>query len=321
MIRIGSVAIPGWLAMSPMAGISDSPTRTIARRFGSAFSYTEFVSTDTLAVGSKKALSQLKFREEERPVTFQIFGNKLEIIVEAAKRIRELNPDIIDLNMGCPTKNVSMRGSGVGLLRKPVYAGKIIEAMRATLDIPVTAKIRLGWDDTSRNYMEVSRILEESGALAISVHGRTREMGYSGKADWDAIADIKAARKIPIFGNGDVTSYEEAVRRKRESGVDGVLIGRGSIGDPWVFSESSRESIRLEELVSVAIQHLDLMVENFGEKFGPILFRKHMVRYFHGRPEFIPLKIELLQEMVSERIKESLLSLQELSLPTTAFAV
>ncbi|TGK03146.1 tRNA dihydrouridine synthase DusB [Leptospira langatensis] len=295
MIQIGSVEIPGWLAMSPMAGISDSPTRTMARRYGSAFSYTEFVSTDSLAVGSKKALSLLRFREEERPITFQIFGNRLEVIVEAAKRIRELNPDIIDLNMGCPARNVSMRGSGVGLLRKPVYAGKIIEEMRKALDIPVTAKIRLGWDDSSRNYMEVSRILEESGAMAISVHGRTREMGYSGKADWDAISDIKAARKIPIFGNGDVSSYEDAVRRKNESGVDGVLVGRNSIGNPWIFSNKTREEQSFSEILSTTFDHLQLMRETFGDKLGVTLLRKHLVRYLQGREEIQPIRVELLR--------------------------
>ncbi|EQA35283.1 dihydrouridine synthase [Leptospira inadai serovar Lyme str. 10] len=309
MIRVGSVEIPGWFAMSPMAGISDSPTRTMARRFGSAFSYTEFVSTDNLAVGSKKAISLLRFREEERPVSFQIFGNTLEIIVEAAKRIRELNPDIIDLNMGCPTKNVSMRGSGVGLLRKPIYAGKIIEALRKSLDIPVTAKIRLGWDDTSRNYMEVSRILEESGVQAISVHGRTKEMGYSGKADWDAIADIKAARNVPIFGNGDVISYSDALHKKNTYGVDGVLIGRNSIGNPWVFSGIDRQNIDVSESVSVSLMHLSLMVETFGEKFGIILFRKHLIRYFQGKENFIPIRVELLKEENFERIKSLLLTL------------
>ncbi|MFB5650382.1 tRNA dihydrouridine synthase [Leptospira wolffii] len=306
MIRIGTVEIPGWLAMSPMAGISDSPTRTLVRRFGSAFSYTEFVSTDSLAVGSKKALSLLNFRKEERPITFQIFGNKLEIIVDAAKRIRELNPDIIDLNMGCPARNVSMRGSGVGLLRKPIYAGKIIEEMRKALDIPVTAKIRLGWDDMSRNYMEVSRILEESGVMAISVHGRTREMGYSGKADWDAIADIKAARKVPIFGNGDVSSYEEAVRRKQESGVDGVLVGRNSIGNPWIFSNQLKETLSLEQIVSVALTHLELMRESFGDKLGVLLLRKHLVRYIQGREEFAASRMEILKAENPESLAQLL---------------
>lgn len=311
MIRIGTVEIPGWLAMSPMAGISDSPTRTLVRRFGSAFSYTEFVSTDSLAVGSKKALSLLNFREEERPITFQIFGNKLEIIVEAAKRIRQLGPDIIDLNMGCPARNVSMRGSGVGLLRKPVYAGKIIEEMRKALDVPVTAKIRLGWDDTSRNYMEVSRILEESGVMAISVHGRTREMGYSGKADWDAIADIKATRKVPIFGNGDVSSYEEAVRRKQESGVDGVLVGRNSIGNPWIFSNQRRDDLSFPQIVSVALSHLELMRESFGDKLGVLLLRKHMVRYMQGREEIAPVRLDLLKAEQPERIIQLLQEAQK----------
>ncbi|PJZ71070.1 tRNA dihydrouridine synthase DusB [Leptospira perolatii] len=312
MIRIGSVEIPGWLAMSPMAGISDSPTRTIARRYGSAFSYTEFVSTDSLAVGSKKALSLLAFRKEERPITFQIFGNNLEIILEAAKRIQDLQPDIIDLNMGCSTRNVSMRGSGAGLLRKPAYAGKIIEAMASSLKVPVTAKIRLGWDDASRNYLEVSRILEESGASAITVHGRTKEMGYTGNADWDAIGEVKAARKVPIFGNGDITSFEDARARKERYGVDGVLVGRNSIGNPWLFSNIDKENLMLSELVRLSLEHLALMEETFGASLAIVLMRKHFVRIFQDRKEVLPFRTELLQCIDPIRVRELLHELSEL---------
>lgn len=242
MIQIGRVTIPGRISLSPMAGISDSPTRKICRKFGAAFSYTEFVNADELVHRAPKALNMFRFDRKERPITFQIFGNRLEIIAEAAEIIQELKPDIIDLNMGCSTRKVSLRGAGAGLLRKPTLAGKIIEAIKKRVNVPVTAKIRLGWDSGNRNYLEVSKILEESGANALTVHGRTKEMAYTGLADWDAIGEIKTRRKIPIFGNGDIKSYEEANSKIDKYALDGVLVGRAAIGNPWIFSEIKKKN-------------------------------------------------------------------------------
>ncbi|MGJ4753046.1 tRNA dihydrouridine synthase DusB [Leptospira kmetyi] len=308
MIQIGNVTIPGRISLSPMAGISDSPTRRICRKFGAAFSYTEFVNTDELVHRAPKALKMFRFHPEERPITFQIFGNRLEIIAEAAEIIQELKPDIIDLNMGCSTRKVSLRGAGAGLLRRPVLAGKIIEAMKKRVNVPVTAKIRIGWDSTSLNYLEVSKILEESGADALTVHGRTKEMAYTGLADWNAIGEIKAQRKIPIFGNGDIKSFQEAHSKIQEYGLDGVLIGRSAIGNPWIFSEIKKEELSWSDVSEVILQHLRWMIEDFGEEFGLLLFRKHLVKYLNGL-EFDPAwKSKLLEIKEWNRFEDLLLS-------------
>ncbi|EMF80626.1 TIM-barrel protein, nifR3 family [Leptospira weilii serovar Topaz str. LT2116] len=295
MIRIGDVTIPGRISLSPMAGISDSSTRRICRKFGAAFSYTEFVNTDELVHRAPKAFKMFRFHPEERPITFQIFGNRLETIAEAAEIIQELKPDIIDLNMGCSTRKVSLRGAGAGLLRKPALAGKIIEAIKKRVNVPVTAKIRIGWDSKSRNYLEVSKILEESGVDALTVHGRTKEMAYTGLADWDAIGEVKTQRKIPVFGNGDIKSYEEANSRMREYNLDGVLIGRNAIGNPWIFSKIKKEELYWSEILKVILEHARWMIQDFGEEFGLVLFRKHLVKYLNGL-EFDPLwKTQLLE--------------------------
>ncbi|AXR63768.1 tRNA dihydrouridine synthase DusB [Leptospira mayottensis] len=310
MIRIGNVTIPGRISLSPMAGISDSPTRRICRKFGAAFSYTEFVNTDELVHKAPKAFKMFRLHPEERPITFQIFGNRLEIIAEAAEIIQELKPDIIDLNMGCSTRKVSLRGAGAGLLRKPVLAGKIIEAMKKRVNVPVTAKIRIGWDSASRNYLEVSKILEESGIDALTVHGRTKEMAYTGFADWDAIGELKAQRKIPVFGNGDIKSYEEANSKINKYSLDGVLIGRNAIGNPWIFSKTKKEKLCWSEISKVILEHASWMIEDYGEEFGLILFRKHLVKYLNGL-EFDPLwKTQLLEIREYNHFEECLLSPQ-----------
>ncbi|EMN51054.1 TIM-barrel protein, nifR3 family [Leptospira interrogans str. L1207] len=308
MIRIGNVTIPGKISLSPMAGISDSPTRRICRKFGAAFSYTEFVNTDELVHRAPKALKMFRYKLEERPITFQIFGNRSEVIAEAAEIIQELKPDIIDLNMGCSTRKVSLRGAGAGLLRRPLLAGKIIETIKKRVNIPVTAKIRIGWDSTSRNYLEVSKILEESGVDALTVHGRTKEMAYTGFADWDAIGEIKVNRKIPIFGNGDIKSFQEANFKIDKYLLDGVLIGRNAIGNPWIFSGVKKEELSWSEVLDVILQHLRWMIEDYGEEFGLVLFRKHLVKYLNGLEFDLAWKTELLEIKEWNRFEDILLS-------------
>lgn len=266
------------ISLAPMAGISDSPYRKLCREMGAAFSYTEFVSTDELSHYSPKALSLLRFEEIERPIWFQIFGNNLETIVKSALIIQELAPDIIDLNMGCSTSKVSQRGSGAGLLKNPSYAGRIIESMVKNLNVPVTAKIRIGWDETSMNYKEVVHVLQESGVSMISIHGRTKSMGYSGKARWDIIEEIKSFAKVPIWGNGDIQTYEEALFRLESSKVDGVLIGRAAIGNPWIFSGIDKRTLPYSEILRVILKHVNYMLEFYSEH-GLVLFRKHLSKY------------------------------------------
>ncbi|MDX1958756.1 MAG: tRNA dihydrouridine synthase DusB [Leptospiraceae bacterium] len=299
MIKIGSIELTSKIGLSPMAGISDSPYRRICRRMGAPFSYTEFVSADEISHKSKRVIHHFKFSREEKPIWFQIFGNTKERLVEATKIVSELEPDVIDLNMGCSTQKVSGRGSGAGLLKNPSYAGEIIEAMTKATNVPITAKIRLGWDNQTRNYLEVVHILEESGAKMISVHGRTKEMGYSGIADWDAIAEIKSIAKVPIFGNGDITSPSEARFRLESSRVDGVLVGRAGIGNPWIFSGKNKQdctSIEIKEMIRI---HFLSMLEFYGEEHGVILFRKHLTKYLNLYES--ELKNKLVQETDPEK--------------------
>ncbi|MEM7183426.1 MAG: tRNA dihydrouridine synthase DusB [Spirochaetota bacterium] len=293
MLRIGDVKIDGRVILSPMAGISDSPYRLLTRKMGSAFSFTEFVSADGITHFNQKTIRLFQYKEEERPVCFQIFGNDIKTIVDAAKISEELKPDIIDINMGCSTSKVSQRGSGAGLLKKPAYAGKIIETLRKNLRVPVTAKIRIGWDHDSLNYKEVVTALQDSGVQAISVHGRTKQMGYKGHADWKVIGEIKSFASVPIFGNGDVLSYEEAMQKLHSSGVDGILIGRAGIGNPWLFSGKDKSSIDLAEMLHMIRSHLRYMLDFYGE-LGLVLFRKHLAKYLKEYPKLQDCKRQLL---------------------------
>jgi nifR3 family TIM-barrel protein len=303
MIRVGNVKIEGNIALSPMAGISDSPFRRITRKYGSAFSYTEFVSTDQIVLGNQKSIDMFRFQELERPIYFQIFGSDLNNVIEASKRIAHLSPDIIDLNMGCSVAKVSHNGSGAGLLRNLPLAGKMIEGIKKSVPFPVTAKIRLGWDENNLNYKETVNVLQDSGVSAISVHGRTKTMGYTGIANWDAIGEIKSFAKVPIFGNGDISSYEEAQGKIKKYGVDLVLVGRKAIGNPWIFSPYNKDNISFDEIRKVMIEHLRSMLEFYpsSDDYALILFRKHFVRYIHGIgfPEIA--KRELLQTTSIEK--------------------
>lgn len=280
MFTIGSIPIEGSVFLSPMAGISDSPYRLLCRQMGAGFSFTEFVSAEALRAGSRRALDLLRFVPAERPVVFQIFGHREESILEAARIARELEPDVLDLNMGCSCSRVANKGGGAGLLLDLRKAGRMIEALRTTLDIPVTAKIRIGWDDRTLNYLDTARMLHDAGAQMISVHGRTKQQAYTGRAAWEPIGEIKARVSVPVLGNGDVRSYAEAMARKQEFGLDGVLIGRGAIGNPWVFSAESEQTRAPVDIVGVALRHLRAMDSHY--KDAPVLFRKHAARYFNG---------------------------------------
>ncbi len=290
----------GSILLSPMAGFSDSPYRRICREQGAAFSITEFVPTQHLFHSAPSALRLFRFHESERPILFQIFGNDPDIIVNAAKRIVPLNPDGIDLNMGCSTRKVSMRGSGAGLLREPKKVREIIRRLVRETKIPISAKIRLGWDANSRNYLEIADILESEGVWMMAVHGRTREMGYSGEADWNAIGEIASKVTIPVFGNGDVKSREEAHLKVARYGVHGVYIGRGAIGRPWVFRPAGGEPSPFEKR-EIMRHHFSLMQAFYGSA-AAILFRKHLTRY---APEIGLQQAELaalLSETEAERM-------------------
>ncbi len=273
------IPIQGDLILAPMDGFSDVPFRSLCRRFGSSMSYTGFVNAIALIQGDDLALRDLDFLPEERPVIFQIFDQSEENLLEAALRIQKLGPDAIDVNMGCSSRRVSSRGAGAGLLREPDKIGRIIHRLTAALDVPVTAKIRIGWDQTSLNYLEVAHAVEDNGGALIAVHARTRNQGYLGDADWDTIAEIKSAVTIPVIGNGDVQTPQDIERLKTSTGCDAVMIGRGAIGNPWIFQRMPSEAPPIEERIQIMQGHLDHMITYHGEKLGIIRFRKHLKRY------------------------------------------
>jgi tRNA-dihydrouridine synthase B len=277
---IKTVPVYGDLILAPMAGVSSMPFRLLCHGFGSAMSYTEFVSTFDIIGGHPYLLEdRLTYSEDERPIVFQIFDNDPERILKAALLVRQRNPDIIDINLGCSTRKVSNRGAGAGLLKTPEKIARIFELLTKNLDIPITGKIRLGWDDNNRNYMTIARILEDNGCALIAFHARTKEQLYSGNADWDAIAELKQSVSIPVIANGDVRSSADIERIKSYTGCNGVMIGRAAIANPWIFSHRDRHEIQPGEAHETIHRHFKSHVEFYGSRIGIILFRKFITPY------------------------------------------
>lgn len=291
---VGSIPVYGDVILSPMAGFSDKPYRLICREYGSAMSYTEFVSVHAILNGNERTWQMLAFDPSESPMTFQIFGADETAIVDAACRIEQLGPDIIDLNMGCSVPKVSGRGAGAALLRDPVKIGRIFKRLSQALSVPVTGKIRLGWDENSLNYLEVAKVLEDNGAALIAVHGRTKAQAYTGIANWDAIAQIKQAVRIPVIGNGDVACVADIERMKRHTGCEAVMIARAAIGNPWIFQGKNIDEVSIKEKASLIDRHLHLMLDFYGRERGLVLFRKHVVKYVRGLAHSTEVKAKLI---------------------------
>ena len=264
--------------LAPMDGFSDWPFRSLCSALGSAMSYTEFVRAEGITRAYEAMLPRFVYEVAERPVVFQIYGDDPREILMAALRVRELGPDIIDINLGCPAKTVAQRGAGVGLMRTPLKVARIFRDLSRALDVPVTGKIRLGWEDL-RNYRLIARIIEENGGAAIAFHARTKEQGYSGEADWDAIAEVKSIVNIPVIGNGDVKLPADIARMKAYTGCDAVMIGRAAVGNPWIFSRLERTQVTPEMIHKMVLQHLQRNVTFYGPHKGLILFRKHAIQY------------------------------------------
>jgi nifR3 family TIM-barrel protein len=276
---VRQIPIYGDLILSPMDGFSDQPYRALCRSLGSAMSYTEFINALDVLQGHPHLWRKLAYLEQERPVVYQIFDSEPIRLLEAGLRLQARGPDIIDINMGCSVRSVSGRGAGAGLLREPTKVAQIFSLLSSSLEVPVTAKIRLGWDDDSRNYRQIARIIEENGGTLIAVHGRTRAQGYTGRADWEAIAEIKRTVSIPVIANGDVSSVADIERIKAETGCDGVMIGRAAIGNPWIFSRLDHNQVPPALLHDTMQRHLKSMLEFYGQERGLVLFRKHASRY------------------------------------------
>jgi nifR3 family TIM-barrel protein len=242
-------------------------------------SYTEFINAIDVLFGHPHLEQRLTFLESERPVVFQIFDDDPDRLVQAAHKLRKRNPDVIDVNMGCSARSVSGRGAGAGLLRAPEKIAQIFNRLTRELDIPITGKIRLGWDDASRNYLQVARIIEDNGGQMIAVHGRTKKQGYTGLADWDAIAEVRQAVSIPVIANGDVKTVADIDRIKAHTGCNAVMIARAAIGNPWIFSRLDRERVPVATLRETMLIHLSSMLEFYGPDRGLVLFRKYAARY------------------------------------------
>lgn len=275
---IDDIPIYGDVILAPMAGFADMPMRALARRFGSAMNYTEFVAAEDILTRNKRKLKLFDFkRDEERPMVFQIFSNSAETILAAAQKIILLNPDIIDINMGCSTRRVSGRGAGVGMMKRPLEVAKLFELLTKQLPVPITGKIRLGWSG-AENYLEIGRIMQESGAAMVAIHPRTKEQKYAGVAQWEAIAELKQQLTIPVIGNGDIKQPADIDKMLAYTGCDAVMIGRAAIGNPWLLARRARAEVSDQELFDLMLWHVREMVAYHGDR-GLLLFRKHLKRY------------------------------------------
>jgi len=307
MVAIGNIALPDFpLLLAPMEDVSDPPFRVLCKALGADLMYTEFISTEGLIRNAEKSIRKLEFYEEERPIGIQIFGADIEVMRGCAAIVEEAGPDLLDINFGCPVKKVVCKDAGAGILKDiPRMVRLTAEIVKAT-SLPVTVKTRLGWDDSSKNIMEVAERLQDIGIKALTVHGRTRSQMYKGNADWTLIGAVKNNPRIhiPIFGNGDVDTPQKALEMKNRYGVDGVMIGRASIGYPWIFREIRHfletgkilAPPTMEERVEVCRKHLLKSVEWKGAVLGVLEMRRHYANYFKNIPGIKHFRNKLVTE-------------------------
>lgn len=321
-LNIGGVSLKSHAVLAPMAGVSDRAYRELCVRFGAAYCVSEMVSSKALSFNSKKSEELMEISDLERPCGIQIFGDDPKCMADAAKHALENKPDIIDINMGCPAPKISSNGSGSALMKNPQLCGEIVKAVTAVTDIPVTVKIRKGWDDDSVNAVEVAKICESAGAAAITVHGRTRQQYYKPPVDYDIIRAVRESVSVPIIANGDIDSAERAKEVMDITGCDLVMIGRATLGNPWIFSqinaylENPNVKIHtpdLEERLGVMIEHIGKMVEYKGEHMAMLQARKLVVGYFKGMKGAAALrneagKIKTLDDLYE--LRQKALSLQ-----------
>jgi len=304
-VKIGNIDLGEFpLLLAPMEDVSDPPFRFVCKQNGVDMMYTEFISSEGLIRDAAKSRAKLDIFEYERPIGIQIFGSEIESMREATKIASAAGPDLIDINYGCPVKNVACRGAGASLLQDIDKMVRMTKAVVESTHLPVTVKTRLGWDDTTRNVYEVAERLQDIGIQALTIHGRTRAQMYKGEADWTLIREIKRNPriKIPIFGNGDVTSIEKAASWRMEYEVDGIMIGRAAIGYPWIFREIKHffktgeylPEPTISERVDVCRTHFEKSLAWKGEKTGIFEMRRHYANYFKGLPDFKEYRMKLV---------------------------
>lgn len=317
MAKIGNIQLEGFpLLLAPMEDVSDPPFRALCKKHGADIMYTEFISSEGLIRDAAKSVQKLDIFEYERPIGIQIFGSELEPMMQSAEIVEAAGPDILDINYGCPVHKVACKGAGAGILQDIPKMVKLTEAVVKSTRLPVTVKTRLGWSESTKYIVEVAERLQDVGIQAISIHGRTRQQMYKGEADWSLIAAVKNNPRmhIPVFGNGDVDSPEKAVEYRDKYGVDGIMIGRASIGYPWIFNEIKHfmntgthlPPPTLSERVDAALQHLKMGLEWKGQKLGVLEMRRHYASYFKGLHGFKEFRIKLVTEDRAEDVIEVL---------------
>ncbi len=305
MIKIGNISLPSFpLLLAPMEDVSDPPFRAVCKKNGADLMFTEFISSEGLIRDAIKSRQKLDIFEEERPVGIQIFGGDEEALALSARIVETVQPDLLDINFGCPVKKVVCKGAGAAVLKDVDLMVRLTKAVIASTHLPVTVKTRLGWDHSSINILEVAERLQDIGIQALSIHGRTRSQLYKGEADWTWIAKVRENPRIhiPIFGNGDIDSPEKALEYKNRYGVDGIMIGRAAIGNPWFFREvkhffATGEILApptMEEKLTVIRQHLRASIAWKGEKLGIFEMRRHYANYLKGIPHIKSLRTQLV---------------------------
>ena len=323
MVKIADIELGEFpLLLAPMEDVSDPPFRAVCKKYGADLMYTEFISSEGLIRDAAKSTMKLDIFEYERPVGIQIFGADIGPMREAAAIAEQAGPDIIDINYGCPVKQVALKGAGAGILRDIPKMVEMTKEIVNTCSLPVTVKTRLGWDDGSRHIVEVAERLQDVGIVAISIHGRTRAQMYKGDADWSLIAAVKnnPRMNIPVFGNGDIDTPEKTVEYRERFGVDGIMIGRASIGSPWIFNEIKHfiatgehlDPPDMKERIAAASMHFEGSLTWKGDRLGIVEMRRHYANYFKGIPDFKKHRLDLVTFDNVEDIRAKLLLIADL---------
>lgn len=315
-MRIGNVTLANNVILAPMAGVTDLPFRLLCKEQGAGLLCMEMVSAKAIYYNNKNTESLMEIDERERPVSLQLFGSDADIMSEMAKKIEERPFDVLDINMGCPVPKVAGNGEGSALMKNPELVRQIVSKVVKAIEKPVTVKIRKGFDDAHVNAVEIAKIIEDCGAAAVAVHGRTREQYYSGQADWEIIRQVKEAVSIPVIGNGDVTGPESAKKMIEETGVDGIMIGRAARGNPWIFGQIRDyletgvipQKPSLEEVREMMLRHARMQLECKGEYTGIREMRKHVAWYTAGYPNSARLRAKINEVESYDELTELLQS-------------